>query len=563
MSRVRFRNRIAVSALIYFVLAVGVIFAGEPRVVLKPGIASAHPLATQAGYEILEKGGNAFDAAVVVGASLAVVEPFSSGLGGGGFWLLHRASDGKEIMLDAREAAPLKADAKMFLDETGQLIPKSSLDGARAAAIPGVPAALVWLSDTYGSLPLKTALAPAIRFAERGVIVDERYLCMVRDRFSVLKKNQTSARIFLDRGRMPLAGFRLRQSGLAQTLRAIARSGRAGFYEGRVAKELVATVRAAGGIWTLEDLVRYRVVEREPIKFTYRGARITTAALPSSGGVTLAQSLNILEALPLTSTDRTDRDHYQIEAMRRAYQDRARYLGDPDFVDVPVEKLLSKEYALNRAETIVAARATPSAALSVLEAFEEGSDTTHFSIVDRQGNRVSATLSINTAFGSGFIAGRTGVLLNNHMDDFAVAPGVPNIYGLVGGEANAIAPGKRPLSSMSPSFVEDKKGILIFGTPGGSRIISMVLLGILEFVHSLTLNVETVVNRPRYHHQYLPDLVEIEPRGFDRAWITTMEAKGHSVHVAQRRWGNMQAVVIDTAAGSTTVVNDHRGRACY
>ncbi len=536
-------------------------FAESRSVVTKPAIAAAHPLAQQAGYEILERGGNAFDAAVAVAATLAVVEPFSSGLGGGGLWLLYRSVDGKEVMLDAREAAPMSATRDMYLDKEGHPIEKASVLGARAAAIPGMPAALVWLAERYGVLSLKKSLAPALRLAKDGFIVDARYICVKRDQNRLNEVQDRFARIFLDHRRSPSIGFRLTQPQLARTLAAIARAGNAGFYHGPIAKELVASVRHAHGLWTLKDLARYQVIEREPIKFKFQDATITTAALPSSGGITLAQSLNILSEIGVATSSDTNDAHYVVEAMRRAYQDRARYLGDPDYTNAPLSRLLSQDYARVRVQSIDPNRATPSLELSGANATEEGNDTTHFSIVDKEGNRVSATLSINTTFGSKFVAGSTGVLLNNHMDDFSIAPGVPNAYGLVGGDANAIAPGKRSLSSMSPTFIEDDKGVLVFGTPGGSRIISMVLLGILDYMKSAPIDLYALVNRPRYHHQYLPDVVEIEPQGFAADWVTALQKKGHEIRVIPRRWGNMHAIMIDKE-GNSTVANDERGHAC-
>lgn len=523
-------------------------------------IATAHPLATSAGREILKKGGNAFDAAVAVSAALAVVEPYSSGLGGGGFWLLHRAQNGFEVMLDGREMAPLKATADMYLDQSGKPIPKASLQGAKAAAIPGTPAALVWLARKYGRLPLKTSLAPAIRYAKQGFSVDERYLRMAQTHEALLRENAAAARVFLRDGGVPYPGYRLRQPDLAVTLQALARHGKSGFYSGAVARAMLASVKAGGGIWEMDDLKNYRVVEREPVKFSYHGAQISSAALPSSGGLTLAQSLNILEALPFAQAQPHDRAHFVIEALRRAYQDRARYLGDPDFFTGPWEKLASKPYAALRAASIEPSRATPSENLSqAADGKEQGGSTTHFSIVDREGNRVAATLSINTPFGSGFVAGNTGVLLNNEMDDFSISPGTPNVYGLVGSAANAIAPGKRPLSSMTPTFVEDDKGILILGTPGGSRIISMVLLAILDHLHRAQPDIQSILSAPRYHHQFLPDRVEIEPERFSREWISELERKGHKVHVAKLRWGNMQAVFVDKATRRATTASNLRG----
>jgi gamma-glutamyltranspeptidase/glutathione hydrolase len=299
-----------------------------------------------------------------------------------------------------------------------------------------------------------------------------------------------------------------------------------------------------------------------PARFSYRGATITSAPLPSSGGLVLAQSLFILEPLALAKLSETDRVHFTVEALRRGYHDRARYMGDPDFVAVPVETLASREYAKQRATSIDPDRATSSAALAeIADAAAEGKDTTHFSVIDAEGNRVAATLSVNAPFGSGFVAGETGVLLNNHMNDFSLAPSAPNIYKLVGTEANAIEPGKRPLSSMSPTFVEDGRGVLVLGTPGGSRIISMVLEAILAYVDQPDFDLQRMVAAPRYHHQYLPDRIEIEPGAFPQQWIEALRAKGHAVQEGQRKWGNMQAVYLDRQTGRVTSTNDPRGRA--
>jgi len=522
-------------------------------------IASAHPLATDAGYAILKKGGNAFDAAVAVAAALAVVEPYASGLGGGGFWLLHRAADGKQVMLDARETAPAQASAGMYLDEHGRVISKAPLRGPKAAAIPGIPAALAHLSKHYGRLPLAVSLAPAIRYANAGVRVDARYIAMSQRFQSQL--TGSARRLFLDYGSVPQQGFVLRQKALAATLEAIARAGSEGFYQGKVAREMVYAVQAAGGIWVLDDLKNYRVIEREPVKFTYRSLQITATPLPSAGGLSLAQSLNILERLPFTLGEEDTKAHFVVEALRRTYQDRARYLGDADFVSVPTTRLLSREYAASRAAAIDNNHATPSAELDEEPAaINEGDNTTHFSIVDHEGNRVAATLSINTPFGCGFVAGETGVLLNNEMDDFSIAPGTPNAYRLQSFSGNEIAPGKRPLSSMSPTFVEDERGILILGTPGGSRIISTVLLAVLDYADQPQIDLQAMLRAPRYHHQYLPDRVEIEPEGFSQEWIAKLQARGHVVTKSGRRWGNMQAVYIDKRSGRAQAANDPRGQ---
>lgn len=534
------------------------VVAGFSRAVAAEcGIASAHPLATRAGCGMLGAGGNAFDAAVAVASTLAVVEPFASGIGGGGFLLLHRASDKFETFVDARETAPAKASPAFYLDGEGKPKARLSLEGATAAAIPGTPAALDWVAANYGRLPLDRSLAPAIRIAEEGFPADARYVAATAQREAALQADPGSARAFLEGGKAVTANHLVRQPQLAATLRRLAREGRKGFYEGEVARALVGAVQAAGGLWDLADLKNYKVIEREPMRFTYRNARITTAPLPSSGGLVLAQALFILEPLPLGSMSPVDRSHHVVEALRRGYQDRARYMGDPAFVKVPA-KLASREYALKRGEGIRPDHATPSAELAALPA-NEGEDTTHFSIVDADGNRVAATLSVNGTFGSAFVPADTGVLLNNHMDDFALAPGAANLYGLQGNEANAVAPGKRPLSSMTPTFVEDERGVLVLGTPGGSRIISMVLLGILDYMYQPEPDVARMTAQPRYHHQFLPDRIQHEPEGFDEGWIAALKAKGHTVEAGKRKWGNMQAVHVDKA-GRIRIANDPRGQ---
>jgi gamma-glutamyltranspeptidase/glutathione hydrolase len=529
----------------------------------RAAIASAHPLATAAGHQILNDGGNAFDAAVAVAAALAVVEPFSSGLGGGGFFLLHRASDGNEVMVDARETAPGRASRTMYLDADGKANARLSLDGAMAAGIPGTPAALAWLAQRYGRLPLAASLAPAIRLARDGFPVDARFISAAKFREGVLKSDPAAARVFLQEDQVPPAGHVVRQPELAATLTALADRGHAGFYGGDLARRLVAGVQAGGGIWELDDLASYRVVEREPMRLSYRGARVTCASLPSSGGLVLAQALHMLERYPLASLPRVERDHLVVEALRRAYQDRARYLGDPDFVTPPAS-LAERTYADQRAASIDADKATPSMMLDGLyPPLREGDNTTHFSVVDADGNRVAATLSVNLPFGAGVMAGDTGVLLNNEMNDFAIGGERASAYRLAGGAANAVEARKRPLSSMTPTFVEDARGVLVFGTPGGSRIISMVLLGLLEYVDSPKPDLERIVGAPRLHHQYLPDriLTEPEPYAMPSEWIEGLRAKGHTVEQAGRAWGNMQGVFVDKRDGSAKPYSDPRGKA--
>lgn len=522
-------------------------------------IASAHPLATAAGHEILTRGGNAFDAAVAVAAVLAVVEPYASGLGGGGLWLLHRAADGRQVMVDARETAPAGAKPELYVDGSGKPIRAATTRGGTAAAIPGAPAALVHVAARYGALPLAASLTPAIRHARDGFQVDVRFARIAALRERLLRDNAEASRIFLDGDRAPQAGWRLRQADLAATLELLAREGNAGFYDGPVGSALVESVNRAGGVWRLSDLAAYRVIERAPLRFQYRGASVTTAALPSAGGVALAQCLQMLERFE-TGDARAPREaHLVVEALRRAFRDRSVHLGDPDFVAVPMERLVSKAYATERAATIDPGAATRS---EVPEREPRGigsTHTTHLSAVDAAGNRVAATLTINLIFGSGIVARGTGVLLNNEMDDFTVRAGVPNAFRLRGGEANAIAPGKRPLSSMTPTFVEDEKGVLVLGAPGGSRIVSQVALAVLDYVHMSAVDLAAIVGAPRYHHQWWPDRVEVEPGAFSPTWRAALEAKGHRVEPAPRRWGNMQAVFRSNQTGTAHAASDPRG----
>ncbi|SER37877.1 gamma-glutamyltranspeptidase / glutathione hydrolase [Nitrosomonas sp. Nm51] len=532
-------------------------FAGPAYAETPAAVVSAHHLATSAGYEILDQGGNAFDAAVAVSAALAVVEPYASGLGGGGFWLLHEAKTGREVMIDGRETAPGEASATMYLDNQGHPVPGKSLNGPLAAGIPGSPAALVYLSRQYGQLELAQSLAPAIRLAQEGFKVDQRFAQALDYHKKKLMRYADTAKIFLPNGHPPAAGQLFRQPQLAATLDAIAQSGRHGLYAGPVAQELIRSVRETGGIWRERDLIDYRVAERKPIQFSYGNARITTATLPSAAGLTLTQALNMLEWLPFDDSDELDRAHLIVEVLRLAYKDRVELLGDSDYVQVPVKKLVSKVYARQQAVSIDLKRAGVS--LPEQPVANEGRETTHFSILDKDGNRVAATMSINTFFGSGFVAGNTGILLNNEMDDFAMGADVPNVFGLYGSSANAIAPGKRPLSSMSPTFVENDEGILIFGTPGGSRIISMVLLVILDYVNNGQTDPQKLVARSRFHHQYLPDFIQIEPEAFGPGWVWSMRSRGHVVRAMQRKWGNMQMIFFDKKSRQSLVASDPRG----
>jgi gamma-glutamyltranspeptidase/glutathione hydrolase len=520
-------------------------------------VASAHPLATKAGIEILASGGNAFDAAIAVTSTLAVVEPYSSGIGGGGFYLLHQQKQNRQVMLDARERAPLKATRDFYLDANGEVDHDRSMNGATSAGIPGIPAALDYLQKNYGLLPLKQSLSSAIEYAEHGFQIDDTYRRLAKFRLPVLQRFQSTRQSLLRDGEIPELNSLLKQPDLARTLRKMSAEGADGFYQGEVAQKLVASVQANGGVWSLQDLNQYQVVERDPVRFEFGSARFVTASLPSSGGVVLASIFNMLGILGYDQAGATQRIHLLVEAMRRAYRDRAAYLGDLDYVDVPVKHLTSEAYAQHLTKGISVLRASRSADIGTIGEEASGNDTTHFSIIDQQGNMVSATLSVNYPFGSGLVAGGTGVLLNDEMDDFSAKPGEPNAYGLLGSSANAIQPGKRMLSSMTPAFVYKTDKSLISGTPGGSRIITMQLLGILEFLRGGSAR--EIVSLPRFHHQYFPDQISFEDSAFDQATQKSLLGLGHELKQMSYRYGNMQTIIVDHETGKLDAASDPRG----
>ncbi len=522
----------------------------------KSAIASAHYLATEAGHEILAQGGNAFDAAIAVSSTLAVVEPTSSGLGGGAFWLIHRAEDGFQTMVDAREQAPAAAHKDMYLDEEGNVNRDLAVNGPLAAGIPGEVAGLEHLAENYGRLPLAVSLQPAIRIAREGFPVDKKFNAIVGWRIDSINRWPAAADAYLVDGEAPPIGHIIKLPDLAWVLETIAERGAEGFYSGPVAERLVKGVRDAGGIWTMEDLAAYVVKERDPIRTMYGDYELVTAPPPSSGGVALAEILNILDAYPINDLKPVLRTHLVVEAMRRAYRDRAIYLGDPDFVDVPVEMLTSRYYADGLRASIRLDRATPSSMLAGNDQIPEGTDTTHFSIIDADGNMVAATLTVNLGFGSTFMPPGTGLVVNNEMDDFSAKAGEPNAFGLIGFVANEIQPYKRPLSSMTPTFMIGKDKRAAVGTPGGSRIITMVLLGILDFMQGN--EPESWVSLPRFHHQYVPDQISAEPETFSAEQIEGLKAMGHEVNVRDRTWGNMHGVLWNLETGEVSAGSDPR-----
>ena len=529
-------------------------------------IASAHALATEAGIEVIRQGGNAFDAAVAVSSVLSVVEPISSGLGGGGLWLLHDAKSGKDVFVDARETAPAAATEAMYLNADGSFNSDRAQNGPWSAGIPGLPAMLVHVAEKYGRLPLKQSLQPAIRIARDGFPVYARMERGYAAKRAVMDRYPGTRALFSPGGKPIREGDLFRQRDLANTLQLLAEKGFDGFYRGTVANKLVAGVNAQGGKWKASELAGYAVKERAPIRFKYNAWDITTAPPVSSGGIALAQMLQILEPYDLARMSQAEQVHLVVESMRRAFRDRTFYLGDPDFVQVPQKLLTSPDYAAGLRATINPARATPSDLLSGQPTPLEDEETTHFSIIDAEGNRVGGTQTVNLLYGSGLVAPGTGVLLNDEMDDFALKPGTPNAFGVMGYEANAPKPGKRMLSSMTPTFMESKDKVVVIGTPGGTRIITMVLLGILGY--DAGLDAQQVAALPRYHHQWWPDSIDAEPKAFTAETAKALQALGHKVELppdeaeggrgSSHVWGNLQTVEWDRRGNALSGGSDPR-----
>ena len=525
----------------------------------RAAVASAHPLASEAGVEILARGGNAFDAAVAVSAALGVVEPYGSGLGGGAFFLLHRASDDKDIMIDGREVAPAAARADMYLDENGEPLPGASRNGPLAAGIPGLPAALVHLAENYGRLPLSESLLPAIRFAEQGFPAYDWHVSRLERLASGM--NDSAKRVFLPDGKVPVVGSTIYQMDLAETLRALVHEGRDGFYKGAVAQKLLEGVQRDGGIWSEEDLASYKIIEREPLIGSYRDVTIVSAPPPSAGGVALINMFNMLSGYDIKDAGTVTRVHLLVEIMRRAYRDRGQYLGDPDFIDMPLDMLLHPFYAVGQRANLRLDQATPSTSLPGVQPIQlpGGNQTSHFSILDMDGNIVAATQSINFSYGSKYMAAGTGVLLNNEMDDFSKKPGEPNGYQLLGSDANSIQPGKRMLSSMTPTILRSTEGAAILGSPGGSQIITMVFLSGLSWIEGSDAN--EMAGQPRFHHQYFPDRIFFEDASLTGAERAVLESMGHRLELNQRAVGNgnLQIVTWNRVTNAVQAASDPRG----
>ena len=539
-------------------------------------VASMHELASRAGVEMMQAGGNAIDAAVATGFALAVVHPQAGNLGGGGFMLI-RMADGAAHFIDYREKAPAAATAEMYQDAQGNVIPNASLVGYKAIVVPGSVAGLAYAQKTYGKLPLAQVMAPAIKLAREGYALAYEDAEDLRD--PELSKFPESKRIFQRDGNFYKPGDVLRQPDLARTLERIAKNPD-DFYHGAVARELAASVQKGGGLLTADDLARYEVKEREPIRGTYRGYDIISAPPPSSGGIALLESLNILEGYDLAKYGNRSAEaiHLTAEAFRRAFFDRAEFLGDPDFSKIPVAQLIDKRYAAGWRDSIDPEHASVSkdlhrpAVFNELEryasshsipasAVREPQNTTHYSVVDPAGNAVSVTTTLNDSLGSRVTAEGLGFLLNDEMDDFSSKPGVPNVYGLLQGPANAIGPGKRPLSAMTPTIVlANGKLYLVLGAEGGPTIITNVV-NMLMSVVDFGVDIQEAVNAPRFHHQWMPDELHLEDR-ISPDTTRLLQSKGHKIEI-ERVWGDSECIAINPKTGERLGASDgrHNGKA--
>ncbi|RCW85034.1 gamma-glutamyltransferase [Paracoccus lutimaris] len=525
------------------------------------GMVSAQErLAAEIGRDIMEKGGNAVDAGVAVAFALAVTLPRAGNIGGGGFMLVHDAKTGQTHAIDYREMAPSGASRDMFLNAAGDADSDKSLYSGSASGVPGTVAGMKLALDKYGTMPWADVIAPAIKLAEEGIIVTPELVDSIEAEREYLTKYPATVKVFFKEGGAGYRpGDRLVQADLAKTLKKIAAEGPDGFYKGEVAEAISKAVQADGGLITPEDMAAYKVIEREPVRGSYRGHEIVSMPPPSSGGVHLIQILNTLEGYPIGALGQNSAEtiHLMAETMKLAYADRSEYLGAPDFVDVPVAALTSKEYAADMRAKIDADFARPAAQIAPADlAPYESDQTTHFSVADKDGNAVSNTYTINMNYGSGLVADGTGVLMNNEMDDFSAKPGTPNGFGLIGGDANAVQAGKRPLSSMTPTIVlKDGKVWLVTGSPGGARIITTVLQVVMNVIDH-GMNVAEASTAPRVHHQWLPDELRVE-EGISLDTVRILQAKGHTIALKDAM-GSTQSILRDPATGALYGASDPR-----
>jgi gamma-glutamyltranspeptidase / glutathione hydrolase len=531
----------------------------QPVSAMQALVVTSQHLATDVGVEIMRQGGTAIDAAVAVGYALAVTNPCCGNLGGGGFATLHLA-DGRDVFLNFREKAPGASKADMFLDDKGEVIPDLSLKGYLAAGVPGSVKGLDTLLTKYGTLPRDKVMAPAIKLAEEGFILNQGDIDIMKGGAKSFAETPNVAAIFLNAGKPWNVGDRLIQKDLANTLKLIAKDGPEAFYKGAIADEVVKASAANNGILSKEDFANYTVAEAEPVRCTYRTYEIVSASPPSSGGTAICEILNILKGYPMKELGFRSAAsvHLMAEAMRHTFVDRNFQLGDPDFVKNPIDKLLADSYAEAIRSKIDQNKATPSRDVQPGTSPHEGTETTHYSVVDAKGNAISITYTLNALFGARVIAGNTGFFLNDEMDDFTVKPGVPNLFGLVQGKTNEVAPGKRPLSSMSPTIVKkDGKVFMVLGSPGGSRIITIVASTILNVIDH-GMNIQEAVNAPRIHHQWLPDQITVEPYALSPDTARILGTMGHKI-VEQTPWGAAEAIMIapkDATGVKVTSGND-------
>lgn len=524
-------------------------------------VVSANGLASRVGVEVLKKGGNAIDAAVAVGFALAVVHPQAGNLGGGGYMVI-RMADGKSVTIDYRERAPAAASRNMYLDEKGEFVPEKSQVGGLSSGVPGSVAGLLRALEKYGTMDIDEVIEPAINLAENGFVLDYRLAESLEFFLPEFMKFPSTAKVFTKDGQPYREGDTLRQKDLARTLRLIKEKGRDGFYEGEIARLILEEMKRTGGLITEDDLEDYEPIIREPVRGSYRGYEVLSMGPSSSGGIGLIQLLNILEGYDVASYGFLSSKtlHLFAEAMKRVYADRAEFLGDPEFVDVPVEWLLSKEYAAQRRREIELTKATPSGEVHHGEQVaERHGETTHYSIVDSFGNAVSTTTTLNDSYGSKVVVDGAGFLLNNEMDDFSAKPGVPNLYGLIGSEANSIQPKKRMLSSMTPTIVVKKgRPFMVVGSPGGGTIITTVFQ-ILVNVIDFKMDIQEAVDVPRIHHQWLPDTLLFEKRGLPIDVVENLRSLGHNVVEREGTQGRIEAILIDREKGLIHGSSDPRG----
>jgi gamma-glutamyltranspeptidase/glutathione hydrolase len=535
----------------------------SPVMAARGMVVTTDRVASEVGAEILRRNGNAVDAAVATHFALAVVNPEAGNIGGGGFMVV-RLADGTTASLDFREAAPLAATRDMFLDSLGNVSDSLSIVGHKAAGVPGSVAGMWEAHKRFGSLPWAELVQPAIALAE-GIVVHERLAGSLRAYEGRLSRYPGTAKVFVPNGRVPRTGERLVQADLAETFRRIAMEGMDGFYRGRTAELVEAEMRRGGGLITREDMARYRAVWRDPVRFQYRGHEVISMPPPSSGGVTMAEILNIIEGYDVRGMGYLSPEHVHLwtEATRRAYADRNAYLGDPDFVKMPTERMASDAYAAERRRGIDRARATPSAQVAPgLGAPPEGENTTHYSIVDGRGNAVAVTTTINSLYGNLVTVEGAGFLLNNEMDDFTSKPGVPNQFGLVQGAANSVQPGKRMLSAMTPTIVLNPQGkvLLVTGTPGGSTIITSIAQ-IVSNVVDFRMDVATATLAPRLHHQHLPDTLRYERNGLTDATAARLRAMGHGVAERGGFQGDVQSIIVLPNGYQSGIADPRRGGA--